>query len=90
MMLDMRTTVTLDPDTVALLHRRMQERHLSFKDAVNDAIRAGLAEAGGGPREPFRTRTAALGVPAVNLDRALHIAGELEDEDIVRKSRLGK
>jgi hypothetical protein len=35
-----RTTVTLDADTEALLRRRMRERGLSFKQALNDAIRA--------------------------------------------------
>lgn len=83
----MRTTVTLDPDTAALIQRRMRERGISFKQALNEAIRAG---AGREDREPFRTATAALGVPAVNLDRALQLAGELEDEELVRKSRLGK
>lgn len=91
MMHRMRTTVTLEPDTVALLTKRMQQRGVSFKEAVNEAIRAGLTETGTDrPREPFRTRTAALGVPAINLDRAVGVAGDLEDEEIVRKARLGK
>lgn len=83
----MRTTVTLDPDTMALIKRRMNERGQSFKEAVNDAIRAGAA----GPRPtPFRTATAEMGIPAVNLDQALRLAGDLEDEELVRKQRLGK
>jgi hypothetical protein len=84
----MRTTVTLDPDTAALVRQRMRERGVSFKEAVNDAIRAGLA--GDAPRQAFETRTAALGTPAVNLDRALQVAADLEDEELVRKTRLGK
>jgi hypothetical protein len=28
-----------------------------------------------------------LGVPSVNLDRALQIAGELEDEELIRRQR---
>jgi hypothetical protein len=39
----MRTTVTLDADTEELLRRRMRERGVSFKVALNEAIRAGLA-----------------------------------------------
>jgi hypothetical protein len=83
----MRTTVTLDPDTEALLRRRMRERGLSFKAALNEAVRAGLA-----PEVPgrFRTPTADLGLPTVNLDRALALAGELEDEELLRKQRSGK
>lgn len=83
----MRTTVTLDADTEVLLRRRMRERRVSFKQALNDAIRDGLGQ--GGPPTEFRwTRTANLGVPTVNLDKALQLAGELEDEEIIRQMRL--
>jgi hypothetical protein len=87
MMPSVRTTVTLDPDTAALIQRRMRERGISFKQALNEAIRAG---AGGNREAPFRTATAALGVPVVNLDRALQLAGELEDDELVRRTRVGK
>ncbi len=81
----MRTTVTLDPDTEQLVRRRMRERGQSFKDALNDAIREG-ATAGA---TPFRTPTASLGRSAVPLDRALQIAGQLEDDELVRRMREG-
>lgn len=42
----MRTTVTLDPDTEALVRRRMTERGATFKQAVNDAIRGAVKERG--------------------------------------------
>ena len=38
----------------------------------------------------FRTETASMGLPTVNLDKALQLAGELEDEELIRKQRLGK
>lgn len=82
----MRTTVTLDPDTAALVQQRMRERGVTFKQALNDAVRAGAPD----PRAPFRTATAELGIPAVNLDRALQLAGALEDEELIRKMRVGK
>jgi hypothetical protein len=83
----MRTTVTLDPDTAALVQQRMKERGVSFKVAINDAIREGLAP---NPRQPFRTPSRSMGLPTVNLDKALQLAGQLEDEEIIRKLRLGK
>lgn len=84
----MRTTVTLDADTESLVRRLMAERGVSFKQALNDAIRAGAPAA---PRHtPPATVARHLGVPAVNLDRALALAGELEDEEIVRKMRTGQ
>lgn len=77
--------MTLDDDTLVVIRRLMRERHISFKQALNDAIRAGAQ------RRPapaaFETRTADLGVPSVNLDRALQIAGELEDEELIRRQR---
>jgi hypothetical protein len=87
MMSNVRTTVTLDPDTAALIRRRMRERGISFKQALNEAIRAGV---GDNREAPFRTATAALGVPVVNLDRALQLAAELEDDELVRRTRVGK
>jgi hypothetical protein len=85
----MRTTVTLDPDVDLLLKRLMRERDLSFKRAINQAIRDGLAgqEAN---REPFRTRTHDMGPPKVNLDKALQLAAEMEDEAMIRKLRAGR
>ena len=38
----MRTTLTLDPDVVALLRKRVAKGDVSFKQAVNDAMRKGL------------------------------------------------
>jgi hypothetical protein len=83
----MRTTVTLDDDTVVLLRRRMHERGVSFKQALNDAIRDG-AEGRPSPAR-FATKTADLGVPTVNLDRALQLAADLEDEELLRRQRRG-
>jgi hypothetical protein len=81
-----RTTVTLDPDTVVAIRRRMRERKVTFKQALNDAIREGL----GSPRQSaYRTPPRRLGRPTVNLDRALQLTAELEDEELARKMRAG-
>ena len=82
----MRTTVTLDPDTEHLVRRAMKERGVSFKTALNDAIRRGAAQ---DRPEPFTTRTASLGVPTVGIDRALQLAADLEDDELVRRLRAG-
>jgi Ribbon-helix-helix protein, copG family len=41
----MRTTVTLDDDLAIRLERRRAERGMTFKEALNDAVRRGLAVA---------------------------------------------
>ena len=81
----MRTTVTLDDDVLQIVRRRMSQQQVSFKVALNGAIRDGAASRRG-PKE-FRTQVADLGVPTVNLDRALQLAGELEDEELIRRQR---
>lgn len=83
----MRTTVTLDPDVEQIIRRRMRERNQSFKEALNDAVRRGAAAAP--KRRRFVTETATMGEPAVSLDRALQLAGELEDDELVRRMRTG-
>lgn len=80
----MRTTVTLDPDCEQIVRRLMRERGLTFKEAINQAIRTGSASPSA---LAFRTQTADLGESAVNLDRALQLAGDLEDDELVRKMR---
>jgi hypothetical protein len=84
----MRTTVTLDPDTDAIIRRLMRERHLTFKQALNAAIRAGTKAPSAEPVQyTFPKR---MGVPRVPIDKALQLAAQLEDEEIVRKLALGK
>lgn len=83
----MRTTVTLDPDTEQIIRRRMRERGVSFKEALNDAIRNGARGPAASSR--FRTLTAQMGESKVNLDRALQLAADLEDDELIRKMRSG-
>lgn len=80
--------MTLDPDVEAIVRRRMRDQAMSFKEALNDLIRTNaLAPAAG---RPFRTETASLGVSQVNLDRALQVVADLEDDELVRKARAGQ
>lgn len=84
----MRTTVTLDPDTHAVVRRLMDERGLTFKQALNEAIRHGARPSG--RRKSFRGRTFDMGAPAIPLDKALQLAADLEDEELVRKMAVRK
>ena len=86
----MRTTVTLDEDVAAKLKQKARERGVSFKAVLNDAVRVGLAESSA-PSRRFRVQARPLGVrPGVNLDKALRLADELEDAEIIRKLDLRK
>ena len=79
--------MTLDDDVAALLERYRTEHGMSAKQAINALLRQGLT---GPTGQPFRTRTASMGRPRINLDRASQLIGELEDQEIVRKMALGK
>lgn len=86
----MRTTVTLEPDVEALVKRRMDERGVSFKTAINDALRSCLTNRGG-ERRRFETQSRPMGRrEGVDLTKAHQLAGELEDEEILRKMSLRK
>ncbi len=84
----MRTTVSLDPDTQALVERSMAEHGLTFKQAVNDAIRAGLTPAR--QRAHRYTVARALGPARVDLTKALRIAADLEDDALARRMAEGR
>ncbi len=79
----MRTTVTLEADTDQIVRRLMRERGMTFKQAVNEAIRAGSGSRG--RRRAFRTRTFDMGPAAIPLDKATRLAADLEDEELIRK-----
>ncbi len=84
-----RTTVTLDADVMELVQRLMRERDMSFKVALNYAVRAGLSSHDE-HEAPFRTPTFPMGLdPSFNLDKALRLAGELEDDELVRRLAIG-
>jgi hypothetical protein len=86
----MRTTVTLDPDVAEQLKAIARSRNLSFKTALNNAVRAGLAAERGGVR-PYRAPARPMGLrPGIDLTHALRLADALEDEEIGRKLALRK
>lgn len=86
----MRTTVTLDEDVAERLKAVARERGISFKAALNQATRAGLSEPSQAS-SPYRVDSRELGLrPGVDLDKALSLAGELEDRELARKLELRK
>lgn len=60
----MRTTLTLDDDVAAALERYRKASRLGLKEAVNEAMRRGLARIAreqAAPQERYRTPAVALG-----------------------------
>ena len=78
----MRTTLTLDDDVSVMLKRLQDEQGLSFKEAVNQALRQGLYQL----KEPteqtsFEVKSFDLGKSFVNLDNIGEVLAVTEGED---------
>ncbi|WP_043840650.1 hypothetical protein [Amycolatopsis taiwanensis] len=81
----MRTTLTIDDDLAVLLERKRRDTGASFKQVVNDTLRAGLVnevEVCKPRRETFRTRPLMLGKPLVkDLSRTGELLSDLDVDD---------
>jgi len=80
----MRTTLTLDDDVAVRLERERKQRGQSFKEVVNDVLRAGLDALGHSPRRGsrFRTKGFDLGPSLVgSLDNVEEVLSRAEGED---------
>jgi hypothetical protein len=85
-----RTTVTLDEDVAERLKATARERGISFKAALNEAARSGLSQ-GRSASTAYRVDSRELELrPGIDLDKALRLAGELEDSELARKLELRK
>lgn len=81
MLSNMRTTVTLDPDVEQLLHERMVARGVSFKQALNDAVRESATSR---VDYVFETKSRPMGLK-VDPDRLKEAQAALQDEDWIAK-----
>jgi predicted transcriptional regulator len=88
----MRTTVRIDDELLEQLKEQARKESTSLTRLIERTLRAGL-QAGrrpSRPRRPFREATRGMGVPRINVDKALALVNALEDEEIARKMLLRK
>ena len=84
-----RTTITLDPDVERLLRDSMKARGVSFKKALNEAVRAGLSRKNGPLRKRFVQKSYSLGAEQLfRWGKALAIAEAIDDEEMAQKLSL--
>jgi hypothetical protein len=82
----MRSTVRIEDDLMEELRRQAQREKSSLTRTLNRALRAGLrARSRSKERRTYREKPVAMGRPSVALDKALALAGKLEDEEILRE-----
>jgi hypothetical protein len=73
-----RTTLTLEDDVVDRLHEETRRTGKSFKDVVNETLRAGL-DRRAGALPPFKVKARALGLrPGLDLDDIEGMLDQLE------------
>jgi hypothetical protein len=77
----MRTTLSIDDDVAAQLEAWRAQQNLSFKQAVNAALRRGLSELSRPKaRKPFRTKPIDMGqCRLADLDNIWEILEEVEN-----------
>lgn len=81
----------IDDDVAAALREKAHRTRRSFKQVLNEALRAGIASGRAPAPKRYRLKPASLGVaPGVDLDKALRLADTLDDEGAARKLELRK
>lgn len=88
----MRTTIDIQKDLLKRIRDQAHKQGLSFKEYLNTLLRRGLEAPMRRPAEPYHCPSIAMGAPAAgfDLDHALRLAGELEDDESARDLRLRK
>lgn len=88
----MRTTLTIDDQLLRKLKRAAHEQGIPLKLLIDRLLRLGLEQSGaGGRRKRYRCPAFAMGEPLTgNLDKALALAGDLEDDEVLRKLAIRK
>jgi len=89
----MRTTVRVDDDLMRELKEHAHKEGVSLAQLFNKTVRAGLDVLKNGNstrKKPYREKPFNTGKPKVDLTKALQLAAELEDAEIIKKLRLGK
>jgi hypothetical protein len=82
----MRTTLSLDDDVAAQLEAWRAKQNLTFKQAVNAALRRGLNELSRPKtRKPFRTKPIDMGPCLLaNVDNIWEVLDEVENAGSTR------
>ena len=75
----MRTTLTLDEDVAAKLKSEARRTGRSFKETVNELLRAGLAQNRAKQHTPLKIHAKHMGVrPGLDYDRISRLIEEVE------------
>lgn len=80
--------MTIDDDLIGILRRMASQQGHSFKEVVNDLLRAGIATSGNASprRKPVRVIAKPLGLKSgYDPDKLNQLADELEVEEFLKR-----
>ena len=88
----MRTTVRIQDDLLLQLKDKATQEKSSLTRVLNQTLRAGLraAQETKKPRRRYQEKAHSMGRPTVDLIKALSVASQIEDAEILRKTQLRK
>lgn len=88
----MRTTLRIEDDLLQELKRLARKENIPVTRLINRMLSTSLRSSQNtkSPKRPYREKTYDLGKPTINLDKALMIAAEMENQEIIRKLELRK
>ena len=83
----MRSTVRIDDDLMMELRERARRENVSQTRMLNRLLREGIkaSRENQANKSPYREATIAMGTPRVDLDKALALAADFDDEELLRK-----
>jgi len=87
MMLDMRTTLTLDADVARLIDEAVHRERRPMKQVVNDALRRALAPVDEAPEPYVLVPHEAELAPGLDLAGFNRLVDEMEDDAIIERAR---
>ena len=84
MMLDMRTTLTIDDDVLERARALSSKLRTPFKTVINEALRSGLDQVERpAEQKPYKTKPHAMGLKSGhNLDNIQELLSQIEGEDV--------
>ena len=83
----MRTTLTIDNHTYALLKEKAMQMDKPFKQVVNEVLLLGINKLEHPDPSPYHLQPVSMGQPrqGINLDKAVNLAEDMEDKEITAK-----
>ncbi len=86
----MRTTLNIDDNLLRHMKAEAQRAGISLTQLANQVLELGLQRLAPPAKESYELTTFSMGQASFAIDKALSLASDLEDDEIVRKLDMRK